>query len=186
MSTRGFKGLTEVRALTDEQARALVLGNWHKLNGVLRARPSSEDLQRLLALELRGDARPDLCRRLRAALSRALGRDAEEAMESTLAWLAADKPLSRTELMRVGLSEWRADWVMGLRGAKGVAQDAERWRESHPRQLAWLRDQQTAGNDFALSLMKALGTFGGFTEKQQQALDRVCPEQAPANKRKKA
>jgi hypothetical protein len=57
--------------MTDEQVRALALGNWHKLNSVLVNSPSRAELARMLVLELTSeDPRPEIVERLRSAVAR--------------------------------------------------------------------------------------------------------------------
>jgi hypothetical protein len=105
----GFKGLTEVAGLTDEQAQKLVLGNWHVLNPVLASKPGVPALQRLTALELQDKARPDILERLRAALSNALGRAAEKAMARLLDELGRGVvELSLFDMVTVGLNHAQA------------------------------------------------------------------------------
>lgn len=95
-------------------------------------------------------------------------------MESTLSWLAADKPLDRRELVRVGLTEAHADWVMGTKGAGGVARDAERWKDAHPAEWAALKEaSDDPKNAFAKGLVSGLHTFGCLTPKQESAMKKM-------------
>lgn len=107
-----FRALTELRSLDDVQMCTMVLGNWHKLNTVLRCRPTVQDLQRLLVLELLSEARPDILRRLRAALSRAHGRVAELAMADVIdACVWGKKPKLET-LLLIGLDRESAGRIV--------------------------------------------------------------------------
>ena len=79
---RKFKGLSEVRGLSDAQAGELVLASWVTLHGTLMTRPSARELRRLLRLEWRGRRRRDLLLRLRRALNRAAAREALDALDA--------------------------------------------------------------------------------------------------------
>jgi hypothetical protein len=98
-----FRGLTEIAGLSDSQLRALVLGNWDKLNTVLRARPSAAALRRLLKLEFFGrpDPRPYVLKRLRVALNRANNRDALAVLNEVLAIKAGDGTVDPDDLIRI-------------------------------------------------------------------------------------
>jgi hypothetical protein len=104
---RGFRGLSEVDGLSDRRARDLVLGNWHKLNVVLRTRLSAFDIRRLLALEVSMGhaARPNFVERLRAALHRAESRESRAAAKRVCSALRRGGRLARTDLRDMGLDE---------------------------------------------------------------------------------
>jgi hypothetical protein len=102
---RGFRGLSEVAGLDDERVRLLALGNWHKLNTVLRTRPTSTDLQRLLALEVaqgRG-ARANFIERLRSAHGRAKAREARTLVKGIAATLRSGGKPPVSHLLAIGL-----------------------------------------------------------------------------------
>lgn len=106
---RGFRGLGELGAMTDEQARDLVLGNWHKLNAFLQTAPALEELRRLLALELaRGrDARRNFLEKLRSSVSAARSRLSKASMEVVLGSIEAGEVPRDVFLERVlGYDTW--------------------------------------------------------------------------------
>jgi hypothetical protein len=95
--------------MTDEQARDLVLGNWHKLNAFLQTAPALEELRRLLALELaRGrDARRNFLEKLRSSVSAARSRLSKASMEVVLGSIEAGEVPRDVFLERVlGYDTW--------------------------------------------------------------------------------
>lgn len=100
---RDFKGLTEVAGLSDARARLLVLGNWHKLNTVLRTRLAPDDVRRLLELEVAQgrSARANIVERLRSALCRAESRERKAASRIVMTELRHGRqaPAKMLELM---------------------------------------------------------------------------------------
>lgn len=109
---RGFKGLTEVGALTDEQCSDLVLGNWHKLNAVLRCKPERLELQRLLYLELkdRGKAaRRNFLERLRSAIAAARSSESKDALTNVMKDLRDGEVPARSTLAELGLGNEYAE-----------------------------------------------------------------------------
>jgi hypothetical protein len=103
---RGFKGLTEVGALTDAQCDDLVLGNWHKLNAVLRCKPERLELQRLLFLELklRGKgARRNFLERLRSAIAAARSSESRDALTNVMKDLRDGETPTKSTLTELGL-----------------------------------------------------------------------------------
>lgn len=89
--------------LSDSRARLLVLGNWHKLNVVLRTRLAPEDVRRLLELEVAQGraARGNIVERLRSALCRAESRERRAASRLVMQELRAGRraPAKMLELM---------------------------------------------------------------------------------------
>jgi hypothetical protein len=116
---RGFKGLTEIAGLSDEEVYELVLGNWHKLNTVMITQPELVDIQRLLFLELKrgGDARLNVIERLRSAIITSKSRRSRKAAQVLGLELGKGKPMSEEALLDLGLEPawvdklraWRAD-----------------------------------------------------------------------------
>ena len=78
---RGFEALANLDQLGNDELNSLVLSNWLKLNRALKAGQPLPVLRRLLCLELeRGPSvRLVIAERLRAAVSRALAREHEQA-----------------------------------------------------------------------------------------------------------
>jgi hypothetical protein len=104
MRPHGFKGLTEILNLDEEQIRSMVLGNWHKLNKVLMSEPPIAALRKLMVVELSGAARPDILIRLRSALSKANSMEAKEAMNRIIVDIKAERPeLSTFDMYMLGL-----------------------------------------------------------------------------------
>jgi hypothetical protein len=103
---RGFKGLTEVAALSDQECRNLVLGNWHKLNSVLMTKPRVSELQRLLSLEvcLGKVARPHFIVRLVRAIAGSHRRARDAALIDVLKDLRNGRIPEADKLVCLGLA----------------------------------------------------------------------------------
>ena len=116
---RGFKASSELLTLDDQQLEELVLSNWLKLNQVLMHKPSLDDLQRLMVLELsKGPGlRDNVVMRLRSALSSAIARDAREAttMASKIlvdTWTEENEMFLEAALQIVGLTKFQTQQVI--------------------------------------------------------------------------
>ena len=109
-----FRGLGDLGAMTDEQLRTDVLGNWHKLNGAIVAGGASEgDIVRLLALELsRGrDARANFLDKLRGALWAKRSRRSRESLRSVARAIVEGRVPDRADLVSAGLTDEFAEGV---------------------------------------------------------------------------
>ena len=111
---RGFEALANLDQLGNDELNSLVLSNWLKLNRALKAGQPLPVLRRLLCLELeRGPSvRLVIAERLRAAVSRALAREHEQACTLVLTKLMLGMKIERAELLAMGFDTTQADQLL--------------------------------------------------------------------------
>lgn len=107
---RSTRVLTGIASLSDEAVLEGVLGNWHKLNAALACGPSLEELQRLLALELRRgrEARPLIVERIRSRIQQLMNSVSKDAAAATLKRLSRGEAPSLVDLLVMGISDAEA------------------------------------------------------------------------------